>query len=66
MAGCLLLFYDADKQVSEVVILNAQNLNTEPVARILLPQRVPYGFSWNLDSHRRFERVVNGRYIIEV
>jgi len=43
--GWLLTFvHDTAKQVSEVVILNAQDLNIEPVARILLPQRVPYGF----------------------
>lgn len=43
--GWLLTFvYDKAFQRSELVVLNAQNITDKPVARILLPQRVPYGF----------------------
>jgi len=35
---------DAVEGTSEVVILDAQNMNQEPLARIELPQRVPLGF----------------------
>ena len=40
--------YDAASDSSDLVLLDAQNLQAEPVARIHLPQRVPYGFhgSW--------------------
>lgn len=43
--GWLLSFiYDTAKKTSELIVVNAQNLADEPVACILLPQRVPYGF----------------------
>lgn len=43
--GWLLTFiYDTAKKTSELIVVNAQDLTDEPVARILLPQRVPYGF----------------------
>ncbi|GAB1544329.1 carotenoid oxygenase family protein [Scytonema sp. NUACC21] len=43
--GWLLTFvYDAAKNTSELVVVSAQDLTDQPVARILLPQRVPYGF----------------------
>ncbi|MEM7591792.1 MAG: carotenoid oxygenase family protein, partial [Cyanobacteria bacterium P01_A01_bin.83] len=29
---------------SELVVIDAQNVASEPVARVLIPQRVPYGF----------------------
>ncbi len=40
--------YDASSDRSELVILDAQRFDSEPVARILLPFRVPFGFhgSW--------------------
>ena len=40
--------YDDSRDSSDLVILDATNLNAPPVARIHLPQRVPYGFhgSW--------------------
>ena len=40
----LSLVYDKKSNQSELLILNAQDMLAEPVARILLPQRVPYGF----------------------
>jgi carotenoid cleavage dioxygenase len=39
--------YDAQKDASDVVILNAQDFDGEPVATISLPRRVPYGFHGN-------------------
>jgi len=35
---------DAREEKSEVIILDAKNIDQEPLARILLPQRVPLGF----------------------
>jgi carotenoid cleavage dioxygenase-like enzyme len=43
--GWLLNFvYDETSQSSELVVMDAQNFERPPIARILLPQRVPYGF----------------------
>ncbi len=44
--------YDADKDSSDVVILNAQDFSGEPAATIHLPRRVPFGFhgNWVADS----------------
>ncbi len=43
--GYLLTFtYDEDKDISELLIIDAQNVSAEPVARVLIPQRVPLGF----------------------
>ncbi|QLE58166.1 carotenoid oxygenase family protein [Nostoc sp. TCL26-01] len=43
--GWLLTFvYDKAKNTSELLVVDAQYFTDEPVARILLPQRVPYGF----------------------
>jgi carotenoid cleavage dioxygenase-like enzyme len=39
--------YDADKDSSDVVILNAQDFSGEPAATIHLPRRVPFGFHGN-------------------
>jgi carotenoid cleavage dioxygenase len=43
--GYLLSFvYNDHDDSSELVILNAQNITAEPLARVKLPQRVPLGF----------------------
>ena len=43
--GWLLIFvHDECTNQSELLILDAQNLEAAPVARVLIPQRVPYGF----------------------
>ncbi|KYC40292.1 9-cis-epoxycarotenoid dioxygenase [Scytonema hofmannii PCC 7110] len=43
--GWLVTFvYDTNEDASELVVVNAQDITGEPIARVLLPQRVPYGF----------------------
>jgi carotenoid cleavage dioxygenase len=39
--------YDPERNGSDLVILDAADFSGEPVARIVLPQRVPYGFHGN-------------------
>ncbi len=43
--------YYGDRDESEFVLLDAQNFSADPIARVELPQRVPYGFhgSWSPD-----------------
>ena len=36
--------YDENTQTSELVVVNAQDISGETVARVIIPQRVPYGF----------------------
>jgi 8'-apo-carotenoid 13,14-cleaving dioxygenase len=51
--GYLMSFvFDAGSDRSELVLLDAQDLEAEPVARVILPGRVPYGFhgSWVPDG----------------
>ena len=44
-AGYLLTYlYDAARDASELVIVDATDVAAGPVARVALPQRVPYGF----------------------
>lgn len=43
--GWLLTFvHNEHSGVSELLIIDAQDLTAEPLAKIILPQRVPYGF----------------------
>ena len=35
---------DEAAERSELIVVDAQHMEAEPVARVLLPQRVPYGF----------------------
>ncbi|MGB3511407.1 MAG: carotenoid oxygenase family protein [Microcoleaceae cyanobacterium] len=43
--GWLLTFvYDDKEKRSELLVVDAQDMTGEPVARVILPQRVPYGF----------------------
>jgi carotenoid cleavage dioxygenase-like enzyme len=43
----LAIVYDPDRDGSDLVILAAQDFAGEPVARVRLPQRVPFGFHGN-------------------
>ncbi|AFY50266.1 lignostilbene-alpha,beta-dioxygenase-like enzyme [Nostoc sp. PCC 7524] len=36
--------HDTAEDSSELVVVNAQDVSSEPIARVLIPQRVPYGF----------------------
>jgi carotenoid cleavage dioxygenase len=43
--GWLMTFvHDEGSDTSELVVVNAQDVTAEPVARVIIPQRVPYGF----------------------
>lgn len=43
--GWLITFvYDESSETSELIVVNAQDITGEPVARVIIPQRVPYGF----------------------
>ncbi|GAB4814752.1 hypothetical protein N2152v2_001798 [Parachlorella kessleri] len=43
--GHLLVFvHDEDAGVTELVVYNAKSMSEEPVARVRMPRRVPYGF----------------------
>ena len=51
--GWLLTFVrDTIKETSELVVVSAKDMTAEPVARVIIPQRVPYGFhgTWVADS----------------
>ena len=46
--GWLLFYaYDENRDTSDLIILNAQEPAKGPVARVTLPQRVPFGFHGN-------------------
>ncbi|HHP7232367.1 MAG TPA: carotenoid oxygenase family protein [Xenococcaceae cyanobacterium] len=43
--GWLITFvHNPQETTSELVVIDARNVTSEPVARVLIPQRVPYGF----------------------
>ena len=48
----LSLVYDADRDTSDLLVLNAADFTGEPEAVVHLPQRVPFGFhgNWVPDS----------------
>jgi carotenoid cleavage dioxygenase-like enzyme len=51
--GWLITFvHDVPAGKAELVVIDAQDLPRGPVARVLLPQRVPYGFHGNWVSDR--------------
>jgi carotenoid cleavage dioxygenase len=43
----LYLAYDSARNASELVVVPSRDFTGEPVARVLLPNRVPYGFHGN-------------------
>ena len=42
--------YRADERRSDLLVLDAQNVDTEPLAVVKLPHRVPFGFHGNWRS----------------
>jgi len=56
--GWLLTFvHDESSGTSELVVVNAQDVTAKPVARVLIPQRVPYGFHGAWVSEEQFRGV---------
>lgn len=54
--GWLVTFvHDTAEETSELVVVNAQDMTGEPVARVLIPQRVPYGFHGTWVSQEQLE-----------
>ena len=45
-----------------MVIIDAQDFDQEPVAEILIPQRVPYGAQWKLDTRLNQEVIFGAQY----
>ena len=55
--GWLVTFvYDENTETSELVVVNAQDITAEPVARVLIPQRVPYGFHGTWVSEEQIQQ----------
>ena len=55
--GWLITFvYDSSEDESELVVVNAQDMTAEPVARVLIPQRVPYGFHGTWVTEEQLQR----------
>ena len=48
----MVLVYDAERDTSDFVILDATDIAGDPVATVELPQRVPHGFHGNWVSDR--------------
>ena len=40
----LCLTHDRTKEASELLVIDCEQMASEPVARIVMPQRIPYGF----------------------
>jgi len=59
-AGWLLdLVHNTNTERSELIVVDAQAFEAEPVARVLLPQRVPYGFhsTWVTEAQLQAQAV---------
>jgi carotenoid cleavage dioxygenase len=52
------LVYDSRADRSELLILDALDVTAEPLARVILPQRVPFGFHGNWISDHAVVRTV--------
>ncbi|MGF1675957.1 MAG: carotenoid oxygenase family protein [Rivularia sp. (in: cyanobacteria)] len=48
--------YDSDEDTSELVIVDAQDMTSAPIARVLIPQRVPYGFHGDWVSEEKLHK----------
>ena len=54
--GWLITFvYNSKEETSELVVIDAKDVASEPVARVLIPQRVPYGFHGTWISEAQLE-----------
>jgi len=51
--------YDTDAETSELIVVDAQDMAGEPVARVLIPQRVPYGFHGTWVSQQQLDTSTN-------
>ncbi|MBV6624474.1 MAG: carotenoid oxygenase family protein [Rivularia sp. (in: Bacteria)] len=49
--------YDSNEDTSELVIVDAQDMTSQPVARVLIPQRVPYGFHGDWVSEEKLQNL---------
>jgi len=57
--GWLVTFvYDSTTETSELLVVNAQDVTAKPVARVLIPKRVPYGFHGTWISQEQLTTVV--------
>jgi carotenoid cleavage dioxygenase len=66
--GWLVTFvHDTNEDISELVVVNAQDVNAEPVARVLIPQRVPYGFhgAWVSEEQLRSSVLNKHRSLVQ-
>ena len=50
--------HDDTTGVSEFVVYDARTMSGEPVARVHLPQRVPYGFHGTFMTEAQFQQQV--------
>ena len=48
--------YDSNEDKSELVVIDAQDITSKPVARVLIPQRVPYGFHGDWVSEEKLQK----------
>ncbi|MEO1374534.1 MAG: carotenoid oxygenase family protein [Cyanobacteria bacterium J06635_10] len=48
--------YDSNEDKSELVVIDAQDITSKPVARVLIPQRVPYGFHADWVSEEKLQK----------
>ncbi|MBD2663708.1 retinal pigment epithelial membrane protein [Richelia sinica FACHB-800] len=56
--GWLVTFvFDENTQTSELVVINAQDVTSEPVARVIIPHRVPYGFHGAWVTQRQLQHI---------
>jgi len=55
----LTLIHDHQADTSELLVIDAQNFTADPVARVIIPQRVPYGFHsvWVDDKQLQTQKV---------
>ncbi|MBW4624231.1 MAG: carotenoid oxygenase family protein [Brasilonema octagenarum HA4186-MV1] len=50
--------YDTVEETSEFVVVSAEDITDEPIARVMIPQRIPYGFHGAWVSEEQFKKRV--------